>query len=245
MNDIKCPYCSKNFIQWISVRKHVSNCDKNNYNYIITLEYGPISYEELSSITYREFKHKYPNIPASTTAGISKNLLKRGITSWKSMDKETIKEAFIKFYKKNNRPPTSRDCYKEYYLPTDFNCKQLFGSFNKALNYAGFESNNSGFGINTYGLDGKKYLSTLEALFVNKYLYGKYTYEYEKPYPSNPNNRISDFYIKELDLYIEVAGGLRPEVIKEKIDFCIKNNLNIKIIYPKDIYKDKVTFMDQ
>lgn len=234
-----CPYCDKYFKEWISVRKHVSKCSKNSYEFVITLEYGPISYTELSNLTYREFKYKYPNIPNSTSASIGKALNKRGITSWKAMSKEEIKESFCKFQLINGRAPTSRDCYNNYYLPTDRRCKELFGTFNAAIIYSGLQpSKQSGFGIITKAIDGETYKSNLEAIFVNKYLYGKYLYEYEKPY--NINNRISDFYLPEYNLYIEVAGGLRPEVIKEKIDFCNKSNLNLLVVYPSQILANKV-----
>lgn len=234
-----CPYCAKQFDNWLSVRKHTSKCTKNNYSYIITLEYGPISYNEIESINYREFKNRYPNIPATTTTSIGKALRKRGILSWKAMNKEEIKQSFIRFFLENGKSPTSRDCYYTYYLPTDYRCKELFGTYNNAVVYSGLEPNKqSGYGLITTALDNNKYRSNLEAIFVNKYLLNKFTYEYEKPYPNW--FRVSDFYLPEKDLYIEVAGGLRPEVIKEKIKFCVDNNLNLLVVYPNDILKDKV-----
>ena len=56
-----------------------------------------------------------------------------------------------------------------------------------------------------------------------KNIYSKYNYIYELKY-TNKNWRY-DFYIKELDLYIELYGKLDPIRIQEKINYHKLNNI--------------------
>ena len=62
------------------------------------------------------------------------------------------------------------------------------------------------YGKQTYGKDEILYRSMFEAKFADKFLYEQYTYEYEKPY-NDGTKRTCDFYVKELDLWIECAWG--------------------------------------
>ena len=235
----KCPYCDKRFNGWKSVRAHSSKCQSNDHRFAITLEYGPISYEEIGSLRSQEFFKKYPLIDQDKKSNLNKTLRKHGYTGAKKYSKEEAKVSILQFFLKNGRNPTTRDTYYDHSLPTDKWCKETFGSWNKTLKFCGLEENSTYYGVKSLGLDGIYYRSTLESNFADKYLYNKYRYEYEKPYPFN-SSRISDFYLPDLDLYIEIAGGLRPEVIREKIDFCKKYSLNLKVFYPNDILKNKI-----
>ena len=108
---------------------------------------------------------------------------------------------------------------------------------NKAIEAAGFEPNiQNGFGIDTYGLDGHLYRSQAEAYFADNFLYGKYKYVVEPKYPE-PHNKFYDWYIEDLNVYIELDGGLRPQVIEEKIE--INKNLGRKLLVytTEQIYK--------
>lgn len=52
--------------------------------------------------------------------------------------------------------------------------------------------------------DGVVYRSSLERQFVDKFLFGKYSYEYEKPY-KHGTAYTCDFYIDKLNLWVEVV----------------------------------------
>ena len=149
--------------------------------------------------------------------------------------KEEILSSIQSFYKENSRVPQLRE-FKNSNLkyPASATVQRHFGSWNKAIEAAGFEANyNEGLGIKTVGKDGVLYRSQAEAYFVDTYLYGKYNYEYELPYG---NGWLYDFYIKELDLYVELTYGLKPELIKEKIEFNKVNNINCRVINSDELY---------
>lgn len=71
--------------------------------------------------------------------------------------------------------------------------------------------------------------------FADTFLYGNYTYDIEPKYPE-PHNRYYDWYVHELDLYIELDGGIRPEVIKEKVSINKKLGRNLKVVKTSEIY---------
>lgn len=144
-------------------------------------------------------------------------------------DKQSIILAIVDFVHINNSIPKLRDFkYTEGYPDPD-TVQRYFGSWNDAIEAAGFEPNiQNGFGINTYGLDGHLYRSAHEAYFVDNYLYGKYDYNIEPKYPS-PYSYFYDWYIPSLDLYIELDGGCRPYRTQEKIE--INQVKNIKCIF--------------
>jgi len=116
-----------------------------------------------------------------------------------------------------------------------------FGTWNKAIEEAGYEPNaNDGYGQRTEALDGVLYRSWNEAEFCNKFLFEQYNYVIEPKYPK-PYNKYYDWYIKELDLYIELDGGIRPETIKEKIQINKLLNRNLLVVLPNDLNKETLT----
>ena len=114
--------------------------------------------------------------------------------------------------------------------------RKYFGSWNNAILEAGFKPNlQNGFGIDTKALDGHLYRSALEADFCNKFLFGLYNYIIEPRYP-NPYNKYYDWYIPSLDLYIELDGGCRPLVLKEKLLINNKLNRKLLVVTASDVY---------
>lgn len=243
--EYKCPYCgqgcyanrSKNageFTSWSSVSKHASSCAKNNKSYLIDKVYGPISIDTIISLPrtklrelYPKLKLKYKSIPRDTNNYVIK---------W---SKETILEAIKKFYIENNKIPCSRDFNKtKYKYPNVKTVRKYFDTWNAAIEAAGFiPSIQNGFGIDTYGLDGHLYRSQCEAYFADKYLYKKYEYVVEPEYPE-PYNKYYDWYIPILDLYIELDGGIRPQIIDTKIAINKSLNRKLLVIAYKDVYFD-------
>jgi hypothetical protein len=244
VKDKNCPYCNKLFVSWKSVRGHVSSCFKKDESFIISCIYGPILIKELQGTTFKQIKSKYPNIEKSILSYISKTLRNQGFSTSVRWTKETAKQAMLDYYKKHNSVPTARDTYGNPELPSDTWVKETFTLWNSFIEYCGFTPNENGYGTLIKFNDGNSYRSKLEVYFVENYLVDKFVYVYEKPYPGN-TTRISDFYLPDFDIYIEIAGGLRPEVIKEKIKFCVDNNLKLLVLYPRNIYSGNINLQDR
>jgi hypothetical protein len=242
MKIYNCPYCNQstynktskntgNFTSWEAVIKHTARCKMNTGQYYIDLIVGPIDFNEINGLSYRQILFKFPNLNASVkhlTHAFKKKNWKVDSTVNVYSDEELLN--FLKnFYLKYNRNPISRDFRvdKENY-PSDGIYLYKFGTWNNALIQAGLIPDMiSGFGHQTYGLDKYLYKSNLEARFVNKYLYKQYKYFNEIKYP-NPYTFIYDFYVENIDLYIEVDGKLRPQRMIEKIK--INKDLNRKLL---------------
>lgn len=247
-----CPYCllikpkyASSFKSWASVRAHTSTCTANDGSYYILNTLGPVLLTEFSSMPIDEIKQKYPTITPENLTDIlkklkTKNLVPKSFTFRILYSKEEIISKITSYYKKYGKIPGIRDFgsnNSEY--PNHDTVKTHFGTWNNAILAAGFAPNTkSGYGTKALGLDGHLYRSTAEAYFADNYLYGKYSYDIEPKY-QKPYNMYYDWYVKELNLYIELDGGLRPQRIKEKIE--INNNLNIRcvIINTKHIYNSE------
>ena len=233
-----CPYCNKSFNSWLSVRGHIPSCSMKTNEYYIHKDIGPIHFSEFYLNSVKSFNSKYPEVTSVEKNSARKTLRKYGFSSCKEWTLESAKEAILKFYKDNGRNPTSRDV-KGNNIPSEPWSRNNLNGWNSLLIYCGLEINNNGFGNMSKAKDGVVYRSSLEAKFVDKFLYLRETYIYEKPYPGN-TSRISDFYLPDYDLYIEIAGGLRPEVIQEKISYCINNKLGLLVIRPRELDKNSL-----
>jgi len=211
-------------------------------SYFIDLYYGSLHYTEFLNTDFFYIKEKYPKLESSC-AKIRNSFKDKGIilaTLKRKWTKETIIEAIQRFYKENNKIPQfnlwhSNNSTSGY--PSTCALVNYFGSWNKAIHAAGFDPNiNDGFGNRTTGLDGHLYRSRAEAEFCNRFLFEKYEYSIEPKYP-NPYNKYYDWYVKELDLYIELDGEIRPKVIKEKIDINKQLKRQLLVIKTSSIYK--------
>lgn len=239
----KCPYCSKEFNSWKSVRGHIPSCKLNNKTMYIHALYGPININELNNSNNRSFRQKYPLVTANEVNAIHKKLIASGIDHVTNFTKDKAIIALHEWVKLHSRIPISRDTYTDTSLPTDRFVKSNFGSWNNYIKAGGYDiSNVSGFGKLTIAKDGKQYRSSLEAYFVDNYLYNKHEYEYEKPYPKGYglDTRLSDFYLPNKDLYLEIAGGLRSEVVEEKITKTAAAGISLRVLYPRQIYSDSI-----
>lgn len=155
-------------------------------------------------------------------------------------NKETIIEKIKNFYYLNNRIPQMRDFYGNDNYPSKNTVAYHFGSWNSAITKSGFIAVYGGYGAPTVAKDGILYRSKAEAYFVDNFLFEKYQYEYELEY-SNSTKWKYDFYLLELDLYIELTDLINPNRIFEKIEFNKRNNINCKIILIEDIYTKNFT----
>jgi hypothetical protein len=229
--EYKCPYCYKeNFINWLSVKRHTPRCKQFNGNYIICDNYGPIKIDTINS--YENLKSFLIDYPLFTPRWSSVKNNSKITLRFEPWSKDLILQKIKNFYVSHNKIPQKTDFQYLGDYPNFSTVQRKFGSWNNAIEAAGFTATISNtYGVPTKGLDGILYKSQAEAYFSNKFLYGKHQYEYEKPYG---NGWYSDFYLPELDLYVEIDGGLRPERIEEKIQL----NKKILVIKTKDLFKE-------
>lgn len=211
MTEYKCPYCAKDSFAKTSKRKGKFDSWQCVRNHLSTCK--------LNTNTITIDLAKGPQ-------------LKPKLIRWSNED---IINKIIEFYKIVNRIPQKRDFVTLQNYPDPITVMKHFGSWNKAIETAGFTPNiQNGFGIDTYAKDNNLYRSTHEAYFVNHFLFEKEDYEYEKPYG---NGWYYDFYLPKYDLYIELDGGLRPQRIEEKRKYHLTHGVNCNIINTQDIYK--------
>jgi hypothetical protein len=237
-----CPYCSQNsykatglpFSNWKSVRKHVSTCKLNSNSYIICENEGPINWEVINTFSsLQELKEKYPKLAFHDHFWLEQRKKNKTTIRLKEFSTQDIIQSIQQFYLENNRIPQSRDFKHNSKYPNSTTVEKRFGSWNTAIEAAGYTPNdNYGYGINTLGKDKILYRSQVEAYFADNFLYNKFEYEYEKPYG---NGWFYDFYIKELDLYIEITAGLNQNRIQEKIEF--NKDKNFILLHYEEIYK--------
>ena len=150
---------------------------------------------------------------AIEAAGLS---VRKNKAKHQTLSKEIVIEDIRIFYKKHGNIPTKKDFTKNPEYVSHTSVRNIFGSWNAAIEAAGFKSNTPNlYGVATLGLDRHLYRSRSEAYFADNYLYNKYEYIIEPKYPE-PYNRYYDWYIPSIDLYIELDGGIRPKVIEEK-----------------------------
>lgn len=108
------------------------------------------------------------------------------------------------------------DLYGNDSVPSPRTVTKLFGSWTEALEASGLPTQHTapGRGKPTQASDLVTYRSQFEARFVDRFLFQQRVYEYECAYPNG--QWLYDFYIPDLDLYIELDGGLRPARMAEK-----------------------------
>lgn len=251
--EYKCPYCGQNsyaktsknkgvFLDWQAVVRHTSKCNKNDNSFIVTKEYGPLPTEYVLSADLKELKSKYPKVRFSDKL---KHLKRNNIIPDKrplrlEYSKDSIISYILAYVQDTGKIPTNRDTIGTIF-PSNKPIIAIFGSWNAAIEAAGFTPTiQNGFGVNTKAKDGHLYRSKAEAYLVDTYLYGIYDYIIEPKYPE-PHNKIYDWYIPSLNLYIELDGGLRPEVIKDKIEINKILNRNCIIISIKELYDSSFT----
>ena len=252
----RCPYCFKctdykghPLKSWKSVRSHTNKCKMNDKSFMICEYYGPISYTELNKYeSIQCFKRDYPNLSFTDShwCNIRRSKQSNIGTHFKKWDKDSIIKAIKKFSNINNRTPTTIDFTNNPIYPSYNTVVDYFGYWNVALTTAGLKLNDkTNVGIKTKAKDGITYRSKVEALFVDKFLFEKEEYEYEKPYG---NGWLFDFYLPKYNLYIEIDGCFSDEIsnyrtkMNKKIQYCNTNKLDLIVIKYTELYKDNFDF---
>lgn len=154
--------------------------------------------------------------------------------------KEYMITCIKNYIQKYKKIPIQKEFDADKDFPSATTVVKYCGSWEAAIREAGYTPDTgSGFGYYTKALDGNTYRSKAEAYFVDTYLFNQYTYEIEPPYLFPEQRRKYDWYIKELDVYIELDGGCRPDVILEKIKINKDLRIRCAIIPIKQIYMNK------
>lgn len=217
--EVSCPYCDKVLVTFKAVRAHTSKCSKNTGEYSISVEYGPIHYTELINAPYKILKSKYPNISLSSIVRKFKEagLLPESYVLRPIITKEYLIKQIQRYVNMYGHIPSSKDFnFGNCEESCTYTYIKYFGSWNSAIEAAGYFPNiQNGYGINTKALDGNLYRSQAEAYFVDNFLFSLYEYVVEPSYPEK-YNKIYDWFIPSLNLYIELDGGIRPDVVIEK-----------------------------
>lgn len=240
--EASCPYCDKVLSTFKAVRAHTSKCSKNTGEYSISAEYGPIHYTELTNTQYKILKNKYPNISLSSIVRKFKEigLLPKYYVLRPVITKDYLIKQIQHYVNTHGHIPSSKDFnFGNCEESCTYTYIKYFGSWNSAIEAAGYIPNiQNGYGTNTKAIDGNLYRSQAEAYFVDNFLFGIYEYIVEPSYPEK-YNKIYDWYIPSLDLYIELDGGIRPEITKQKIEINKLLNRHCLFIPVQTIYNKK------
>lgn len=157
-------------------------------------------------------------------------------------NKDSCIENLFNFVIDNGRLPTAGEYNSKtsYIKPATKTIQKIFGSWNNFILESGFQAK-EGLGTPTVAIDGIKYKSINEVLFVNSLLFNKEIYKYEVEYPELSYKY--DFHLPELNIYIEIAGLMDKtdyvHRLKEKININDRYNRKLLIVLPKEILKIK------
>lgn len=156
-------------------------------------------------------------------------------------DEKNIITKIQEFFKEYGRIPKCKEFINPKY-PSYGTVANRFGSWNAAIVASGYTPYipNDLYGSPTVAKDGVLYKSKAEAYFVDNFLFKKYQYVYETPYG---NGWLFDFYLPELDLYIELDGNIPTTAYTEKLinkqQFCTTNHIKLLVIKINEIRKSK------
>lgn len=160
-----------------------------------------------------------------------------GINCWKKYKsiytKDYVLNAIIEFVSQKGRIPVKREMYK-FYHPA----RRLFGTWNNAIQEAGFEPNPILFANHHLARDGHKCDSLAEKIiddFLNERLVA---HERRVLYPKGIYT--ADFKIGNLFLeYFGLSGEVeRYDRLKQvKLEIVNKYKIELIEVYPKDLYK--------
>jgi len=242
MDKYLCPYCGANkgtkgyFKGWASIVVHIRYCKKATGEFVIHKEKGPVHYTTLLDTPIDELKAAYGETKLRDMQQKFKKLGFITTNIYKKYNKEDVIQVIQSKAKELGRVPTNFDFRNTGgdYPSIGFITKE-FGSWLAALNAAGYKPEISElYGRPTIANDGHKYRSKVEADFVNKFLYNQYKYIIEPNYLYR--DYMYDWFIPQLDLYIELDGGVRPNIIQTKMKINDSNNVHCLYVPYKQVY---------
>jgi hypothetical protein len=209
--------------------------------YFIDSMEGAIHFTEfLKGYSSSFIRYKYPNLKSTMT--YIRNHFKKFDIVIPNPPKEWKKEELISvindFVVDNDRIPTNREFNDSKSIYPSVNpFIRVFKTWNLAIESAGYDPNTNLYGISVQADDGNNCRSLLEFEFINKFLCNKVSYIYEPRYP-NPYKLLYDFYLTDLNVYIEIAGGTSKSYLdnlERKININKVIGKNLLVVYDKDI----------
>lgn len=153
---------------------------------------------------------------------------------WKKpYSKDYLLNKIKQFYAAHGRIPLKREfnMYQEY--------KERFGSWNKAIELAGFASNPVIFSKKYRSVDNHLCDSLAEKIIDDYFYKNSVPHKRNVPYPSHPKLK-ADFVVE--DTFIEYFG-LSGEIdsydaaISRKRKICSERNIRLIEIYPNDLFE--------
>ncbi len=159
------------------------------------------------------------------------NLLKSKPKIIKITKTQTINR-IKEFYKKHGRIPVKRE-FHHYGA-----ARVRFGTWNKAIESAGFESNPVLFAKKHIAKDGHLCDSFTEKIIDDWFYSKKIPHKRNTPYPEN-KSLTADFLVKNNFVeFFGLSGEVRryDKLVKRKKKICEKYKLKLIEIYPKDLY---------
>lgn len=159
-----------------------------------------------------------------------------GINRWLNYHSKYTKESVVleiqDFVSQNSRLPVKREMQRLY-----VRARENFGTWNKAIEAAGFKPNPVLFAEHQVAEDGHKCDSIAEKI-IDDYLY-KEGIRHERNFPYPGRKYTADFKVRDKIVeYFGLAGEHEryDQLRKIKMDIAKRLNLKLIIIYPEDLY---------
>jgi len=191
------------------------------------------------SVNNSKFPKRKAPIKICLYCGITFKAIEQGVyCSRKCKDraqvigKDEILTKIKEFYKRARRIPLKEE------FPHYNAAQERFGSWNKAIKAAGFETNPVKFSKKFIAKDGHKCNSFAEKIIDNWLSEKRIEHRKEVPYPEDKSLR-ADFITKNNWIeYFGLAGVISDydKLIKKKRRLCEKYKLSLIEIYPKDLF---------
>ncbi len=157
---------------------------------------------------------------------------------WKHpYSKQELLDKIRDFYTEHGRIPLKREfnMYEEY--------KLRFGSWNNAIQIAGFDPNPVVYSKKFVAKDGHMCDSFVEKIIDDWLLRNRIVHERNFPYAGT--KMTADFTVGKLRIeYFGLAGENEAydKTIHRKRDFCVREGLKLFEIYPRDLFSDSESY---
>lgn len=173
------------------------------------------------------------NLCLNTFTGNKKFCSKKCISSPVMYTKEKILEEIKHFYRTNNRIPTKLEFMRMYKRS-----RLIFGTWNKAIEAAGYEPNPQMFSRKHMAKDGHKCDSLAEKIIDDWLFKRKIKHELHYPYPGK-DGFTADFKVGKYWIeFFGLSGQLKryDELKKRKIRLANQYNLHLIELYQSDLF---------
>lgn len=155
--------------------------------------------------------------------------------------KATLTMIIKGFYKENDRIPLHEEFNSNPKYPNPETYKVAFGSWNKAIEAAGFDSNSSSLGRICIARDGHKCRSFAEKI-IDDWLFQRSIEHKKEAYYPNCNLRtdwrIGDVFVEYIGISLDHRNRLSDcyqRTLVNKRNICLRLGLRLIELYPQDL----------